>query len=69
MVQGMLEEPYYSPPLMESVAAFGTVSTFNYLLSNGVKLGGRILHRAAEMIGERSNGGPEVYQRRLAMLK
>jgi hypothetical protein len=66
-LEGMLEDPYYSQALLQSVAAFGTVSTLKYLLSRGAKLEGRILHCAAERAGARSNEGPEMYQSRLAM--
>lgn len=68
-VDGMAVDANYSPPLMESVATFGSVSTFKFLLSKGAKLKGRILHKAAQNVGSRPNEGPEVYQKRLAMLK
>lgn len=50
-VNGMEVDPYKSPPLLQSVAAGGTVESFIYLLEKGAEFEGRILHVAAGWVG------------------
>lgn len=45
-VEDLEPDPFKRPPLLESAAAFGTVSTFQLLHERGARLGRRTLHRA-----------------------
>ncbi|MCJ1374400.1 hypothetical protein MMC20_005632 [Loxospora ochrophaea] len=60
------DDPFKTPPLLEVVAANGSISTFRLLTENGAQLGQRTLHRAVESAACMD---PEKRARRMEMVQ